>query len=226
MGEWIYGGTNEVYSTPFVYDKTLKTITAGFEGGATQDDDYKGYDTEIGGIAFVYVNNSFVTAGVYSATLSLEQHGVSNNYRIVDLAAKTWEIKPKVVEISWTSASPYIYDGNEKSVSASITNAEDGDEVTLTLVDSGETLNQRILRHRAVDAGLYTALIEEITNPNYRLPQESDYNFDDLSYDWQIDAADIIGLTMEGKTVVYDASVHHIINGQQGKKRQLFNAIL
>ena len=59
---WFIDGTAAPYSdSAFVYDKTVKRVTAGYVSGAAADNDYKVYDGD--NISFVYTNNSGIAAG-------------------------------------------------------------------------------------------------------------------------------------------------------------------
>ena len=63
-GEWSYGATDLIPYSQFVYDKTQKSVTTGFEAGAALDDDYKVYDSDIASLSLTYINNSYVNAGI------------------------------------------------------------------------------------------------------------------------------------------------------------------
>ena len=68
----------------------------------------------------------------------------------------------------------------------------------VSIDDSGEMSDGRALRGQAKDAGLYRAVITSINNDNYIL------DGDNLVLDWQIDKADITGITISNKTVTYN----------------------
>ena len=84
-------------------------------------------------------------------------------------ASFTVIVTPRPVSLAW-SADEFDYDGSEKSVSATINNIIDGDEVTLTY--SGE---------KATNAGNYVAIVTGIDNVNYTL--EGGTN---LTHEWTI----------------------------------------
>ena len=198
-GEWSYGATDLIPYSQFVYDKTQKSVTTGFEAGAALDDDYKVYDSDIASLSLTYINNSYVNAGNYTAVASLDDEGAGRNYSIRNNGSIEWEILPKTISVIWISASPYSYDRTEKSVEAVITNLEAGDEALIVMLDTGEFEDGRKLNHTAVDAGLYRAKIVSVDNPNYTI--EGAFN---TVYDWEITKAVISGITMSDKTEVYN----------------------
>ncbi|MCD8048574.1 MAG: S-layer homology domain-containing protein [Clostridia bacterium] len=80
----------------------------------------------------------------------------SNYNTVTTIVDVTVAARPITVE--WSSAS-FVYDGNAKSVTATITNIVDSDEVNLTY--NGTT--------SATDVGSYTAEVSAISNANYTL---------------------------------------------------------
>ena len=177
--------------------------------GAAADNDYKVYDGD--NISFVYTNNSGIAAGTYNAVAALASSAPSSNYAINTNApagsngSKTWKISPKIVTVSWNHSSPYVYNKTARTVSASVTNLESGDTAVLTIVNTGAVENGRYLNHTATNAGLYRAKITAVSNSNYTITGASN-----LYLDWQIDKADISGITMNDRTVTYSGEEYAI----------------
>ena len=107
--------------------------------------------------------------------------------------------------MSWNHSSPYVYNKTARTVSASVTNLESGDTAVLTIVNTGAVENGRYLNHTATNAGLYRAKITAVSNSNYTITGASN-----LYLDWQIDKADISGITMNDRTVTYSGEEYAI----------------
>lgn len=82
-------------------------------------------------------------------------------------------VNPRPVNIVWSGTENLVYDGNDKTISASVGNIVSGDTVNLTLAGTV----------KAVAKGNYTATVTAINNSNYTL--EGGVN---LSKEWSIAA--------------------------------------
>lgn len=154
------------------YDKTNHGLTATVSGvtdGKTVGFRYKtvgtNYDASV-----PYATNS----GIYTVSVdSLD----STNYCIAPNAEKTKELNilPKTVTLDW-GATEFIYDGETRTVAATVTNTEEGDTVAVNsysgVIKSGQgsiTNNNKI---RA--AGTYVITALQLNNNNYKLPDISE----------------------------------------------------
>lgn len=81
-------------------------------------------------------------------------------------------VNPKPLVLKW-SGDNFVYDGEEKKVTATPTNLIGTDEVTLTYKDNAKT-----------NAGKYTAEVVAVDNPNYTV-----VNGTNIKYDWEIKRA-------------------------------------
>lgn len=79
-------------------------------------------------------------------------------------------VAPRPVNIVWSGASTQTYDGNEKSVTATVSNALDGDSITPTLANA-----------TATEIGTYTAEVTAVDNANYTVDGGSN-----LTFEWNI----------------------------------------
>ncbi len=89
----------------------------------------------------------------------------AQNYTIKDSEIVTYDaqIVPLEAVIFWQSTLSYVYDASIKTVTATVSNAvaEDAAKFNIIYTDNTKT-----------DAGEYTAVITDLGNPNYSLPEE------------------------------------------------------
>ncbi len=128
-------------TTIFTYDGTEKVYGI----GAT--DDYN------------VIGNTRTAAGSQTVTVELNDkvHFIWDDGSTENITF-TFKVNPRVVEVSWSEAS-FVYDGNEKSITPSLTNKIADDEVNLTV---GGTTS-------ATEKGNYTATVTSVDNPNYTI---------------------------------------------------------
>ena len=106
----------------------------------------------------------------------------------------TATITQKEATLSW-SADSFVYDGNEKAPTATVSNLIDGDECDVTVTVEGE--------HTNVGNG-YVATAASIDNSNYTLPAENTHTF-------SITNADMSGnVSASGYSGTYDKAAHGI----------------
>lgn len=155
-----------------VYDGSAVSVTAEATG-------LVGDDT-----CTVTVENGDKTdAGTYTAKAT----GLSNgNYKLPADVEQSYTIAPRPVELSW-SASDFTYDGNEKTVTATITNLANRDVCALTYSDNAKT-----------EHGSYTAKVTALGNDNYTLK-----NGAGLTHSWSIGKA-VVSFTVSGNSHTYD----------------------
>lgn len=129
-------------------------------------------------------NGAQTDAGTYTA----EAAGLDNpNYQLPTEGTKqSYTIAPRPVELSW-SASSFTYDGNEKTVTATIENLVNNDDCTLTYRDNVKT-----------EHGSYTAEVTALDNANYTLEGGAG-----LTHSWSIGKA-VVSFTVSGNSHTYD----------------------
>ena len=129
----------------------------------------------------------------YTATVT----GLSNgNYRLPTKAAepedysnltKTFSIAPKTIELSWGETF-FPYDGNSHCPTVTATDLIQGDSCPLTVAEAQTQM------------GTYTATVNEPTNKNYSLPEDSTKEF--------IIGKKKVGLTWGSTSFTYDGLAH------------------
>lgn len=91
-------------------------------------------------------------------------------------------VKPKAVKLVWDK-DIFVYDGSEKEVKATVTNAVAGDTVNVIEYEENKKINY----------GTYTAIAKKLDNDNYTLE-----GAENVSHIWKIEKADITPvITME-----------------------------
>ena len=100
-------------------------------------------------------------------------------------------INPLPVELTWGDTA-FTYDGNEKSVTATVTNAVDGDDVVLSYENN-----------TAIKVGNYTAKVTALDNGNYTLTDAAG-----TEQPWSISQGDSrLGLAVDDESPVYGATI-------------------
>lgn len=139
------------------------------------------------GVTVKYLNNNKVDAGTYNVTASFI--GSSNYNEIPSLTAKL-TITPKVLSVSLVNNS-FIYDGETKTVTLSISGLLVGDMINIKLINNSNT-----------NAGNYMAQIDSVSNTNYIVGNA------DLSYVIRKANVDMSGVSFVGKEIEYDGNIH------------------
>lgn len=127
-------------------------------------------------------------AQTYAGTYTAEAAGLDNpNYQLPTEGTKqSYTIAPRPVELSWSESS-FTYDGDEKTVTATITNLVPDDDCALTYSNNKKT-----------EHGSYTAEVTELDNANYTLT-----NGAGLTHSWSIGKA-VVSFTVSGNSHTYD----------------------
>ena len=131
-----------------------------------------------------------VTGGAetYAGTYTANATGLGNdNYQLPDTGTtQEYTIAPRPVELSWSESS-FTYDGDEKTVTATITNLVPDDVCALTYRDNKKT-----------EHGSYTAEVTALDNANYTLEGGAG-----LTHSWSIGKA-VVSFTVSGSSHTYD----------------------
>ena len=129
-------------------------------------------------------NGAQTNAGTYTANAAVLGN---TNYQLpTEGTTQEYTIAPRPVELSW-SASSFTYDGDEKTVTATITNLVPDDVCALTYSGNAETGH-----------GSYTAEVTALGNANYTLT-----NGTGLTHSWSIGKA-VISFSVSGNSHTYD----------------------
>ncbi|MER2144078.1 MAG: YDG domain-containing protein, partial [Eubacteriales bacterium] len=89
----------------------------------------------------------------------------ADNYILIQPDYLTASIIPVEVGLNWENTE-FTYDGDEHSPTATPTGVLDGDECEVTVTGA------------QIDAGNYTATATELSNPNYKLPENATQAFE------------------------------------------------
>lgn len=119
-------------------------------------------------------------AGSYPIVLTGVENLRADNYSISQ-GTSALTVKPLIVMLRW-SGSKFDYDGQVKTVTATVTNAVNNDVVTVT--DYVSDLGHRIT-NSAINIGLYVAQAQSLSNPSYTLIGSAD------TYNWGIGPVDV-----------------------------------
>ena len=187
---------------------TISPAAISIESATVEDKTYDGTPTAtVGTVTFTgLVNGESLTSGTdYNATAAFTDKSAGNskqatvtvelkngNYTFANsektaTANATAKISPLAVALSWSTPTSFTYDGTEKSVTASITNAVSGDDVSVAY-DSNSTT-------KATAANEYTATVSGLSGSdasNYTIE-----GVENLSQSWSIGGASIADATVE-----------------------------
>ena len=198
---------------------TVNPATISITSATVQDKTYDGnQDATVTGVEFTgLVNSESLSLGTdytatatftdanagesKNATVTVTLTNTVKNYTLAsggNTATATASIKPLQVELSWDYDGPFTYDGNEHSVTASISNTVNEDAISLNY-DSNSTT-------AATDAGTYTATVSGLTGADV-----ANYTLDgvqNLSLAWSIVGVSIADakVTLDKNSFTYTGS--------------------
>ena len=139
------------------YCATYEAVYTGSANGATVTSSVHGSSE------FTLKYNGESTAptnvGKYTLTAEVKAHG---SFAATTVELGTWEIKPLEVTLTWNNIADRTYDGNNSSVTATVSNKKGTDVVNVTV--TGGT---------AANVGNHTATADALTGAasgNYKLP--------------------------------------------------------
>ena len=154
---------------------------------------------------FEILNNTRKDAGTQEIIIKIKdkntyawEDGTTDDVKIV------WEIKPIIAEITW-SATTIEYDGTLKQITATISNAVNGEVITVTEYEGTTT---------ATEVGKYTAKVKSLSSTNYTLEGASN-----IEKEWQISVA-VVEMTVIMKDYSYGGTLPtpSITNNTAGRK--------
>lgn len=150
--EWPAEATLTWTGDPLRYEATFSTesISVLAEAGDT-------------GVSLTFTGNTETYPGTYTAKASLTGDGADKYYIKSGDETHTWKIEKSGLDVTLTwpteENSTFVYDGTEKSVAATLTGVEDGDEVYP--VYASDTSNTSITE-KAENVGTYTAKVDSL----------------------------------------------------------------
>lgn len=164
-------GLTWIGNTGLVYDGEPVSVTASATGLVNGDQ-----------CAVTVDNGDQTNASTYTA----EATGLSNgNYKLPADVEQSYTIDQRPVELSWSESS-FTYDGDEKTVTATITNLVPDDDCALTYSNNKKT-----------EHGSYTAEVTALDNANYTLNGGTG-----LTHSWSIGKA-VVSFTVTGNSHTY-----------------------
>ena len=171
MEDWTYGDTAKA-PVPVSSTHGTANVTYHYTGTTTGGE---AYDSD----AVPTDAGNYTVTAIFAAT---------QNYEAIT-GTDTFTIAPRPAELHWNYIAPIPYDGQQHTVTPSVSNLVEDDTCELTCED-----------HQKTDAGTYTAKVTALSNPNYTL--EGGVN---TTLEWQITPiAGTAAVTMEGWT--YDGT--------------------
>ncbi len=188
-------------TTTIVKKVTVSPATISITSATVQDKIYNGnQDATVTGVEFTGLVNSeslslntdytatavfgSANAGSQTATVTVALAGTVKNYTFAsggNTTTATAKIAPLPVELSWSTPTTFTYDGNLKTVIATVTNLVVGDEITL--IYEGYT---------GTAVSSYTAKVIWLGNDNYTLE-----GVENTTLNWEIVGASIAEATVE-----------------------------
>ena len=192
--DWVYGFYNEAENGPSV-DKFTNPGNGNVSYIYYTDAAYESPTTSANSGASVDGGRP-ENVGTYYVKAEIP---ATDNYNSTT-ATGSFKIIPRPVKLKW-SASEFIYDGEEKSVYATVENALDGDTFELVYENA-----------KGRNAQTYVAKVTELGNSNYSLEEKDGKPIETISHSWEIKKAtpQIIlpekTLTYTGKAADYSFS--------------------
>lgn len=150
-------------NTLFTYDGSVKGIDrlgVSLSGAVAGDDVSAVIDSVVSGGESAELKN----AGTYTVTYRLEG-AAAGNYKIIAGGSVEVTVDAKALTFTWNSDQTFTYNGEAQAPGYTLNGVVDGDEVTVTVTVKGDNETEG----QAINAGVYTASVAEITKGNYSL---------------------------------------------------------
>ena len=154
-----------------------------------------------------YVYFNAVNAGDYTAVISAIEGENSANYQLPEESDSEFSIAPRVITLAW-NVEAYVYNKQNKEVTASASNVISGDEINFEYKTTGtsyEVSGVAGAGNVAVNAGEYLTEVIAEDNANYVLDESAD-----LTKAWSISAKLVDAFTWSPASVVYNANVQSV----------------
>ncbi len=173
-----------------VYGEPLKQLTASVQG--------INYNGEV---EYELIKEDGNTVGTYAISVSLKAD--YGNYNIDCEQTATYEITSRTAIVEWQLPEDLVYDGTEKTVTAVVANAVEGDDVRV-VVDGGTRMG----------AGIYTATAFGLLGrnvSNYTLPEGISIRFiiakRTVTVRWELPSSLSYDGTIKTVTAYYDGVI-------------------
>lgn len=111
-------------------------------------------------------------AGSYTVTYRLEG-AAAGNYTIAEGGSVDVTVKAKELTFTWNSDQTFTYNREAQVPGYTLNGVVDGDEVTITVTVKGDNATEG----QAINAGVYTASVADITEGNYSLTGVQQFPF-------------------------------------------------
>ena len=154
-----------------------------------------------------YVYFNAVNTGDYTAVISAIEGENSANYQLPEESDSEFSIAPRVITLAW-NVEAYVYNKQNKEVTASASNIISGDEINFEYKTTGisyEVSGVAGAGNVAVNAGEYLTEVIAEDNANYVLDESAD-----LTKEWSISAKLVDAFTWSPASVVYNANVQSV----------------
>lgn len=111
-------------------------------------------------------------AGTYTVTYRLEG-AAAGNYKIIAGGSVEVTVDAKALTFTWNRDQTFTYNREAQVPGYTLNGVVDGDEVTITVTVTGDNETEG----QAINAGVYTASVAEITKGNYSLTGVQPFSF-------------------------------------------------
>lgn len=155
----------------FTYDGSVKGIDrlgVSLSGAVAGDDVSAVIDSVVSGGESAELKN----AGTYTVTYRLEG-AAAGNYKIIAGGSVEVTVDAKALTFTWNRDQTFTYNREAQVPGYTLNGVVDGDEVTITVTVTGDNETEG----QAINAGVYTASVAEITKGNYSLTGVQQFPF-------------------------------------------------
>ena len=117
-----------------------------------------------------------IDAGSYTASITALIGSAKDNYALPTENSRKFTINKLPISVAWDYEEPFTYDGAEKTITPSVTNA-----VTRVDTDALDVVTITATQNAKTQAGVYTASVSSVSNSNYTVT-----NGVGIKQEWQI----------------------------------------
>ena len=196
-------GVTAIVSGVAESDLTLGAVTFATEGSTAIDISYEIKE----GRYYLYFNA--INSGDYTAVISSIQGENKDNYTLPASITTAFNIAPLTIMLEW-NAEGGVYSKSNKSATATITNLQSTDVVTVeyktTADNSYEVIGIDGIGNVAVNVGDYLTEVISIDNTNYTL-----VGVTNLSTSWSIEAKAVSAFDWVGSSVTYNGNAQSLV---------------
>jgi len=199
---------NYVLGGTLTQDYTIDPLTAALSWSGDQDLAYDGQAKAVtaavsnavagDAVSVTVTGGSATDAGTYTATATALTGAQAANYAMPGEGLNhEYTVAQRVAQLLWINADNLFYDKQPKNVTATVSNAVEGDEVNVT-VTGGD----------AVEIGSYTATATGLDNANYAMPAAGlEKNYDIVEDPAVVEARGVLNAIADSVTLDDKAAV-------------------